>query len=57
MAGVEGVSVVVASLVGGTVVLAAEGSGGSPAIEGVEPRLEIGALVKNCGNTWWVDAT
>ena len=47
----------VTSVVGGAVGLVVGGSGGSPAIEGVEPRLEIGALVINCGNTWWVDAT
>ena len=57
MAGAGAVSVVVASLFGGRVVLDVEGSGGSPATAGVEPRLGIGALVINCGNTWWVDAT
>jgi hypothetical protein len=45
--GAGGVSVVVTSVVGGAVGLVVGGSGGSPAIEGVEPRLEIGALVIN----------
>ena len=49
-------SIVVASVFGGGVVLDVEGSGGSPATEDVEPQLGIGALVISCGKTWWVDA-
>ena len=56
MFGVGAVSIVVASVFGGGVVLDVEGSGGSPATEDVEPRLGIGALVISCGKTWWVDA-